>query len=173
MVVCPHGNRICYTIEDRHFEIRILTPRCENFLYMITHISHMARLLRQMSLLILLIINRLPKVQIRGRGVTNLVASRLWVIDITWPVPDRYMRVIPLFGFFKEEFSLISGQFFCKKSIFAGHYFCDWVVLDGAWVDPQPKGSGKRVSVHRFMGTLCPRGFQRWRGVHPWVQKVF
>ena len=30
------------------------------------------------------------------------------------------------------------------------------MVLDGAWVDPQPKGSGKRVTVHRCMGTLCP-----------------
>ena len=27
--------------------------------------------------------NLLPKVQIRGRGVINWVASRLWVIDIT------------------------------------------------------------------------------------------
>ena len=65
-----------------------------------------------------------------------------------------YMRVIPLFGLLKDEFSLISGQFvFARNQFFAGHYFCDSVLLDGAsaWVDPQPKGSRKKVTVHRCM----------------------
>ena len=43
VVVCPHSHRICFTIDDRHFAIRILTPRWENFINVITNISHMCK----------------------------------------------------------------------------------------------------------------------------------
>ena len=92
--------------------------------------------------------------------VARRVSVMFHELQISYKLLSLFCWPILILG--EEEWDCkVGGQYWLTSS-------SDWVLPDGVWMDPKPKGSGKRV--RRSIWELSALG-GRWL-VNPWVQKV-